>query len=53
PKEISTPSLFRITNYAEELLDHSKIEWPERIEIMQKNWIGKSEGVEISFGLGG
>ena len=42
---------FRITNYAEELLDHSKIEWPERIEIMQKNWIGKSEGVEISFGL--
>ncbi len=42
---------FRITNYAEELLDFSHIEWPERIQIMQRNWIGKSEGVEISFGL--
>jgi leucyl-tRNA synthetase len=41
----------RITKYAEELLDHSKIQWPERINIMQKNWIGRSEGVEISFGL--
>ena len=42
---------FRITDYAGELLDHSHIEWPERIKIMQKNWIGKSEGVEIAFGL--
>ncbi len=42
---------FRITKYAEELLDHSQIDWPERIEIMQKNWIGKSEGAEISFEL--
>jgi leucyl-tRNA synthetase len=42
---------FRITKYAEELLDFSKIEWPERIEIMQNNWIGKSTGAEISFGL--
>ncbi len=42
---------FRITKYAEELLDHSRIEWPERIKIMQKNWIGKSTGVEIAFGL--
>ena len=42
---------FRITNYAEELLDFSHIEWPERIQIMQRNWIGKSEGVTISFGL--
>ncbi len=41
----------RITKYAEELLDHSKIEWPERIKIMQKNWIGKSEGAEISFDI--
>ncbi len=44
---------FRITDYAEELLDHSHIEWPERIKLMQRNWIGKSEGVEISFGLDG
>jgi leucyl-tRNA synthetase len=42
---------FRITDYADELLDHDHIEWPERVKIMQKNWIGKSEGVEISFGL--
>ena len=42
---------FRITKYAEELLDHSQIDWPERIKIMQKNWIGKSEGAEISFEL--
>ncbi|MDP2953039.1 MAG: leucine--tRNA ligase, partial [Chloroflexota bacterium] len=42
---------FRITKYAEELLDHSQIQWPERIKLMQKNWIGKSEGAEISFTL--
>jgi leucyl-tRNA synthetase len=42
---------FRITKYAEELLDHSRLDWPERIEIMQKNWVGKSEGAEISFRL--
>ena len=42
---------FRITKYAEELLDFSSIDWPERIKIMQRNWIGKSEGAEISFGL--
>ncbi|TRZ94699.1 MAG: leucine--tRNA ligase [Dehalococcoidia bacterium] len=42
---------FRITKYADELLDHSQIDWPERINIMQKNWIGKSTGAEIVFGL--
>ena len=42
---------FRITKYADELLDFSKIQWPERIKMMQTNWIGKSNGVEISFGL--
>jgi len=42
---------FRITKYADELMDFSKIDWPERIEIMQNNWIGKSTGAEISFGL--
>jgi leucyl-tRNA synthetase len=40
---------FRITKYAEELLDHSRLDWPERIKTMQKNWVGKSEGAEISF----
>jgi leucyl-tRNA synthetase len=42
---------FRITKYADELLDFSKIDWPKHIEIMQNNWIGRSTGAEISFGL--
>ncbi len=42
---------FRISKYAEELLDYSGLDWPERIKIMQRNWIGKSEGAEISFAL--
>ncbi|MEE9201968.1 MAG: leucine--tRNA ligase, partial [Dehalococcoidia bacterium] len=42
---------FRITEYAEELKDHIGIDWPERIKIMQRNWVGKSEGAELSFGL--
>jgi len=42
---------FRITRYADELLDFSHIDWPDRIKTMQKNWIGKSTGAEIVFGL--
>ena len=41
----------RITAYAEELLDFSQIEWPERIRTLQKNWIGRSEGVEFSMSV--
>jgi len=40
---------FRITNYAEELLDYSRIDWPERIRTMQTNWIGRSEGANVTF----
>jgi leucyl-tRNA synthetase len=40
---------FRITRYADELLDFSKIDWPERVRIMQTNWIGRSEGAEVTF----
>lgn len=41
---------FRITDYAEELLDFGGvIDWPERVVTMQKNWIGKSTGTEIHF----
>ncbi|MFC1753499.1 leucine--tRNA ligase [Thermoproteota archaeon] len=42
---------FKITSYAEELLDDlDKLEhWPEKVKIMQKNWIGKSHGTEIFF----
>jgi leucyl-tRNA synthetase len=43
--------LLRITRYADELLEYEGIDWPERIKIMQRNWIGKSQGTEISFGL--
>ena len=43
---------FRITDYAEELLDFSGlIDWPEKILTMQRNWIGRSEGVEIAFDI--
>jgi len=42
---------FRITKYADELLEFEGIDWPERIKIMQRNWVGKSTGTEISFGL--
>ncbi len=42
---------FRITRYADELLDQSKINWPEKINTMQTNWIGRSEGVEIEFDI--
>jgi leucyl-tRNA synthetase len=44
----------RITNYAQELLDSIKdLEegWPERVLLMQRNWIGRSEGAEIDFKL--
>jgi leucyl-tRNA synthetase len=44
---------WKITDYAEELLDFSKIDWPERVRIMQTNWIGKSEGAEFSLGVRG
>ena len=42
---------FRITRYADELLDHSQLDWPEKINVMQTNWIGRSEGVEIEFDI--
>jgi leucyl-tRNA synthetase len=45
--------LFKITDYAEELLDFSKIDWPERVRVLQTNWIGRSEGAEIFFEIQG
>ena len=40
----------RITDYCEELLSGlDDLDWPEPVKIMQRNWIGKSEGVEINF----
>ncbi|WP_210396396.1 leucine--tRNA ligase [Motiliproteus sediminis] len=45
----------KITDYAEELLkDLDQLEnWPEQVRTMQKNWIGRSEGVELSFHVQG
>jgi len=40
---------FRITKYADDLLDFSEADWPERIKSMQTNWIGRSEGVEFDL----
>ena len=41
---------FKITAYAEELLnDIDSLEWPERVKTMQRNWIGRSEGVEFAL----
>jgi leucyl-tRNA synthetase len=51
-KKKLTQWFFKITEYAERLLTGlGKIDWPERTVLMQKNWIGKSIGVEINFQL--
>jgi len=44
----------KTTDYADELLEKvDGLQWPERIKIMQKNWIGKSKGIEIKFKING
>jgi leucyl-tRNA synthetase len=40
---------FAITKYAEKLLDYEGLDWPEKTVLMQKHWIGKSEGNEAEF----
>ena len=46
--------ILKITDYAESLLEGlDDLDWPENIKELQKNWIGKSEGVELSFDVDG
>lgn len=40
---------FRTTAYAEELLNFGSIDWPERVKVMQTNWIGRSTGADVVF----
>ena len=49
-----TQWFFKITDYADELLDGLKtIDWPNKTKLMQENWIGKSFGTEVKFGVDG
>jgi leucyl-tRNA synthetase len=46
--------MLRITSYADRLADDlEELDWPESVKAMQRNWIGRSEGVEINFPLVG
>ncbi|MCR4423992.1 MAG: leucine--tRNA ligase [candidate division WOR-3 bacterium] len=50
-KKKLTQWFFKITDYAQELLDgiEGLTGWPESVRVMQRNWIGRSEGVEVDF----
>ncbi|KHO61287.1 leucyl-tRNA synthetase [Thermoanaerobacter sp. YS13] len=53
-KKDLTQWFFKITAYAEELLEKlDELDWPEKTKIMQRNWIGKSDGAEIEFKVDG
>jgi len=55
PKEVDRQWLFKITDYAQKLLDDIELldNWPERVKSMQANWIGRSEGVTFSLKMEG
>ena len=52
-KRLMTQWFYRITQYADELLSFEGLDWPERVRVMQTNWIGRSEGAEMAFPVEG
>jgi len=48
-KKNLTQWFFRTTNYADELLDFSGMDWPEQVQTLQTNWINRSEGASVIF----
>ncbi|HEV2249117.1 MAG TPA: leucine--tRNA ligase, partial [Candidatus Limnocylindria bacterium] len=52
-KKDLTQWFYKITDYADELLRFDGLDWPERVRVMQQNWIGRSEGAEIQFPVEG
>ena len=52
-KKDLTQWFYRITAYADELLKFDGLDWPDRVRVMQQNWIGRSEGAEIEFPVEG
>jgi leucyl-tRNA synthetase len=40
---------FQTTRYADELLNFDELDWPERVKVLQTNWIGRSEGASVIF----
>jgi leucyl-tRNA synthetase len=52
-KRQMTQWFYRITKYADELLRFEGLDWPERVRVLQTNWIGRSEGAEAAFPVEG
>ncbi len=52
-KRQMTQWFYRITRYADQLLRYEGLDWPERVRVLQTNWIGRSEGAEITFPVEG
>ena len=40
---------FKTTDYADELITYTQIDWPERVRTLQTNWVGRSEGADVFF----
>ncbi|MBE2184543.1 MAG: leucine--tRNA ligase [Anaerolineae bacterium] len=48
-QKMMTQWFFRYRRYADEMLNFENIDWPEKIQAMQTNWIGRSEGARVTF----